>query len=424
MTATPTTSTTAVRHSEPGTVFDVEAIRADFPILAKPMHGKRLAYLDSGASAQKPRQVLEAIRRGYEEEYANVHRGAYWLSETATTRYEGARKTVAGFINAASEREVIFTRGATEAINLVANAWGRNTLGPGDEILISTLEHHSNIVPWQMVRDATGCTLRVIPITDDGQIDMAAFEAMLSDKVKMVAVAHVSNVLGTVLPIAEITAKAKAAGALVLIDGCQGVVHRPVDVQAIGCDFYAFSGHKLYGPTGIGVLWGREAVLDAMPPWMGGGDMISSVTFEKSEWAELPAKFEAGTPPIVQAIGLGAAVAYVQGIGMEAILAAEHDLLTYATQQISQVPGLTLYGTAPGKTGILSFSLDYAHPHDIATVLDRSGVAIRAGHHCCQPLMDRFHVPATARASFGIYTNREDVDQFVKSLITVHDLFA
>jgi len=418
------TATSAVHHNVGGTTLDVEAIRADFPILAQPVHGKRLAYLDSGASAQKPRAVLEAIRRGYEEEYANVHRGAYWLSETATSRYEGARQTVAGFINAASEREVIFTRGATEAINLVANAWGRNTLGPGDEVIISALEHHSNIVPWQMVRDATGCTLRVAPITEDGQIDMAAFEAMLSDRVKLVAIAHVSNVLGTVLPVKEITAKAKAVGATVLIDGCQGVVHRPVDVQAIGCDFYAFSGHKLYGPTGIGVLWGREAVLDAMPPWMGGGDMISSVTFEKSEWAGLPAKFEAGTPPIVQAIGLGTAVEYVQALGMDAIMAAEHDVLTYATQAISQVPGLTLYGTAPGKTGILSFSRAYAHPHDIATVLDRSGVAIRAGHHCCQPLMDRYCTPAMARASFGLYTNRDDVDQLVKALMTVHDLFA
>ncbi len=418
------TTSIAVHRDEGGTTLDAEAIRADFPILDKPVHGKRLAYLDSGASAQKPRLVLEAIRKGYEDEYANVHRGAYWLSETATSRYEAARRTVAAFVNAADEREVIFTRGATEAINLVANTWGRDTLGPGDEVIVSALEHHSNIVPWQMVRDATGCTLRVAPITDDGQFDMAAFDGMLSERVKLVCVAHVSNVLGTVLPIADITAKAKAVGATVLIDGCQGVVHRPVDVQVIGCDFYAFSGHKLYGPTGIGVLWGREAVLDAMPPWMGGGDMISSVTFEKSEWAALPAKFEAGTPPIVQAIGLGAAVDYVRAIGMDAIVEAEHALLTYATQRISEVPGLTLYGTAPGKTGILSFALDYAHPHDVATVLDRSGVAIRAGHHCCQPLMDRFGVPALARASFGLYTNRDDVDQLVKALTTVHDLFA
>jgi cysteine desulfurase/selenocysteine lyase len=418
------TTATVVPQSAPETTLDVEALRADFPILARPMRGKRLAYLDSGASAQKPACVLEAVRKGYEEEYANVHRGAYWLSETATTRYEAARRTVARFLNAASDREVVFTRGATEAINLVANTWGREALGPGDEVIVSALEHHSNIVPWQMIRDATGCRLRVAPITEDGRIDMAAFEAMLSDKVKLVAVAHVSNVLGTVLPVAEITAKAKAVGATVLIDGCQGVVHRPVDVQAIGCDFYAFSGHKLYGPTGIGVLWGRETVLDAMPPWMGGGDMISSVTFETSEWAELPAKFEAGTPPIVQAIGLGAAVDYVAGIGMEAIVAAEHALLTYATQRISEVPGLRLFGTEPGKTGILSFALDYAHPHDVATILDRAGVAIRAGHHCCQPLMERYRVPALARASFGLYTNREDVDQLVAGLTTVHDLFA
>lgn len=419
------TSATAVNRNEPGTVpYDVEAVRRDFPILHKPVHGKPLAYLDSGASAQKPQVVIDTVRQVYEGEYANVHRGAYWLSERATSLYEGAREKVRAFINAGSEREVIFTRGATESINLVAQTWGRRFLREGDEIIVSALEHHSNIVPWQMLRDEKGLVLKVAPITDDGAFDMAAFEALLTDRTRLVAVAHVSNVLGTVLPVAEITAKAKAVGASVLIDGCQGVVHRPVDVAALGADFYVFSGHKLYGPTGIGVLWGREEVLDAMPPWMGGGDMISHVSFEKSEWAALPAKFEAGTPPIVQAIGLGAAIDYVSRFGLGPVMEHEHALLTYAVQRLGEIDGLTLHGTAPGKTGIISFSMAYAHPHDIATVLDRSGVAIRAGHHCCQPLMERCGVPAMARASFGMYTNRTDVDALVKALTTVRDLFA
>lgn len=419
------TSATAVDRIEAATIpFDVEAVRRDFPILHKLVHGKPLAYLDSGASAQKPQVVIDTLRRVYEGEYANVHRGAYWLSERATSLYEGARETVRAFLNAASEREIIFTRGATESINLVAQTWGRRMLREGDEIIVSALEHHSNIVPWQMLRDEKGLVLKVAPITDDGAFDMAAFEALLSDRTKLVAVAHVSNVLGTVLPIAEIAAKAKAAGAAVLIDGCQGVVHRPVDVAALGADFYVFSGHKLYGPTGIGVLWGREAVLDAMPPWMGGGDMISHVSFERSEWAALPAKFEAGTPPIVQAIGLGAAIGYVSRFGLGPVMEHEHALLAYAVQRLGEIDGLTLHGTAPGKTGIISFSMAYAHPHDIATVLDRAGVAIRAGHHCCQPLMERCGVPAMARASFGMYTNRTDVDALVKALATVRDLFA
>lgn len=418
-------SVSEVERSVPAkAAFDVEAVRADFPVLSDLMHGKRLAYLDSGASAQKPRQVLDAMRHAYEHEYANVHRGAYWLSETATMNYEAARSKVKDFINAADDCEVIFTRGATEGINLVAQTYARSLLKPGDEIIISGLEHHSNVVPWQMVRDDKGLVLKVAPITDDGQFDMAAFEALLTERTKIVAVAHVSNVLGTVLPIAEITAKAHAAGAVVLVDGCQGIVHRPVDVQALGCDFYVFSGHKLYGPTGIGVLWGREELLDRMPPWMGGGDMISSVTFEASEWAALPAKFEAGTPAIVQAIGLGAAIDYVRSVGHEQALAHEDALLGYALEHLRGIEGLTLHGTAPQKSGILSFSMSYAHPHDIATVLDRAGVAIRAGHHCCQPLMDRCGVPAMARASFGLYTNHADIDQFVKALHTVQTLFA
>ncbi|MGC2856607.1 cysteine desulfurase [Novispirillum sp. DQ9] len=419
------TSTTAVDRIAAGTVpYDVEAVRQDFPILHKPVHGKPLAYLDSGASAQKPQVVIDTLRRVYEGEYANVHRGAYWLSERATSLYEGAREKVRAFLNAGSEREIIFTRGATESINLVAQTWGRRFLREGDEIIVSALEHHSNIVPWQMLRDEKGLVLKVAPITADGAFDMAGFEALLSERTKLVAVAHVSNVLGTVLPIKDIVAKAKAAGAAVLIDGCQGVVHRPVDVAALGADFYVFSGHKLYGPTGIGVLWGREEVLDAMPPWMGGGDMISHVSFEKSEWAGLPAKFEAGTPPIVQAIGLGAAIDYVSQFGLAPIMEHEHALLAYAVQRLGEIDGVTLHGTAPGKTGIISFSMAYAHPHDIATVLDRAGVAIRAGHHCCQPLMERCGVPAMARASFGMYTNRTDVDALIKALATVRDLFA
>lgn len=416
-------STTAAVDRSASVMFDVEAVRKDFPILARTVHGKPLAYLDSGASAQKPQVVLDAIRKAYEEEYANVHRGAYWLSEKATSNYEAAREAVRGLINAASEREIVFTRGATEGLNLIAQTYGRSALRDGDEIIISALEHHSNIVPWQMLRDEKGLVLKVAPIREDGSFDMPAFEALLTDRTKIVAVAHVSNVLGTVLPVAEIAAKAKAAGATVVVDGCQGVVHRPVDVRALGADFYVFSGHKLYGPTGIGVLWGREAMLDAMPPWMGGGDMISHVSFEKSEWAELPAKFEAGTPPIVQAIGLGAAVEYVQGFGLAAIMEHEHDTLAYATQRLAEIDGLTIHGTTPGKTGIVSFSMEQAHPHDIATVLDRYGVCIRAGHHCCQPLMERFCVPAMARASFGMYTNRADVDALVKALTTVRDLF-
>ncbi|KJS34973.1 MAG: cysteine desulfurase [Rhodospirillaceae bacterium BRH_c57] len=412
-------------RTAPGTVpYDVETVRRDFPVLAKPMHGKPLAYLDSGASAQKPAAVIDTVSRVYEGEYANVHRGAYWLSERATSLYEGAREKVRAFINAASEREIIFTRGATESINLVAQTWGRKMLREGDEIIISALEHHSNIVPWQMLRDEKGLVLKIAPINADGSFDMAGFEALLTDRTKLVAVAHVSNVLGTELPIKAITAKAKAVGAAVLIDGCQGIVHRPVDVATLGADFYVFSGHKLYGPTGIGVLWGREAVLDAMPPWMGGGDMISHVSFEKSEWAGLPAKFEAGTPPIVQAIGLGAAIDYVSQFGLAPVMTHEHALLGYAQGHMTEIDGLTLHGTAQGKTGIISFSMDCAHPHDIATVLDRAGVAIRAGHHCCQPLMDRCGVPAMARASFGMYTNRADVDALIRALRTVRDLFA
>lgn len=403
--------------------FDVEAVRRDFPILSRTVHGKPLAYLDSGASAQKPQMVLDAVMRAYSEEYANVHRGAYWLSERSTANYESVRGKIRARLNAADEREIVLTHGATEAFNLIAQTYGRTVLQPGDEIIISALEHHSNIVPWQMLRDEKGLVLKIAPVNDDGSFDMAGFDALLTDRTRLVSVAHVSNVLGTVLPVTEITAKAHAAGAVVVIDGCQGVVHRPVDVQAIGCDFYVFAPHKLYAPTGIGVLYGRLDVLERMPPWMGGGDMISSVTYQKSEWAAVPAKFEAGTPPIVPAIGLAAALDYLAQFDAEEIHTHEEAMLAYAMERLADIEGLTVHGTAPGKSGIISFSMAYAHPHDIATVLDRQGVCVRAGHHCAQPLMDRLGVPATARASFGMYTNTADIDALVKALRSVQTLF-
>lgn len=408
---------------QPHTGFDVEAVRRDFPILSRLVHGKPLAYLDSGASAQKPQVVIDAIHRAYTEEYANVHRGAYWLSERATSSYEAVRGKLQTLLNAAHEHEIILTHGATEAINLVAQTYGRSQLQAGDEIIVSALEHHSNLVPWQMLRDEKGLVLKIAPIHDDGSFDMAGFEALLTDRTRLVAVAHVSNVLGTVLPVADICAKAHAAGAVVLVDGCQGIVHRSVDVQALDCDFYVFAPHKLYAPTGVGVLYGKEALLERMPPWMGGGDMISSVTYQKSEWAPLPAKFEAGTPPIVPAIGLAAALDYLARFDAAAVHAHEEALLAYAMERLADIDGLTVHGTAPGKSGIISFSMAYAHPHDIATVLDRQGVCVRAGHHCAQPLMERLGVPATARASFGLYTNTADIDALIKALRSVQALF-
>ncbi len=403
--------------------FDVEAVRADFPILAGTMHDKPLVFLDSAASAQKPRQVVDTVRDVYEREYANVHRGLYQISEAVTARYEGTRETIRDYINAAHTHEIIFTRNATESINLVAYSFGRKFLEEGDEVVITELEHHSNIVPWQQLRDEKGVVLKVAPVSDDGELIMPAFDALLGERTRLVAVAHMSNVLGTVLPVAEITRKAHAVGAKVLLDGCQAVSHIPVDMQALGCDFYVFSGHKLYGPSGIGVLYGREELLDAMPPFMGGGDMISSVTFEKSTWAKLPHKFEAGTPAIAQAIGLGAAIDYVTSIGLDAIGAHEAELLNYATQQLSSVDGLRIVGTAPDKASVVSFTLDYAHPHDIATIIDRAGVAVRAGHHCAQPLMERMDVPATVRASIGLYNRRSDIDALVGALGEVQELF-
>jgi cysteine desulfurase/selenocysteine lyase len=415
--------TTAQQETTNTAPFDVAKVRADFPILSRTMHDKPLVFLDSAASAQKPRQVIDTVSDVYEREYANVHRGLYQISEAVTARYEGVRETIRRFINAAHTHEIIFTRNATESINLVVASYGRNFLAEGDEVIISELEHHANIVPWQMLRDEKGIVLKIAPITDDGELIMSEFEKLLGPRTKMVAISHMSNVLGTILPVAEITRLAHAAGAKVLLDGCQSITHIPVDVRALGCDFYVFSGHKLYGPSGIGVLYAREELLDAMPPYMGGGDMISSVTFEKSTWAKLPHKFEAGTPAIAQAIGLGAAIDYVSALGLAQIGAHEQDILNYGTQQLSSIDGLRLVGTAPAKASVLSFTLDFAHPHDIATIIDRAGVAVRAGHHCAQPLMARMDVPATVRASIGMYNSRADIDALVAALGEVSEIF-
>lgn len=406
------------------TAYDVAAIRADFPILAQDIRGQSLVYLDSAASAQKPRQVIDCVSGVYETGYANVHRGLHYLSEKATADYEGAREKIRAFMNAESSAEIIYTRGASEAINLVAASWGGANIGPGDEIVISEAEHHSNIVPWQILRDQKGAVLKVLPVDDEGAVHLDQLRGLLSERTKIVAVTHVSNVLGTVYPIKEMARLAHQVGAVILIDGCQGITHMPVDVRDLDCDFYAFSGHKLYGPSGIGVLYGKAALLEAMPPYQSGGDMIERVTFEKSTWAELPHKFEAGTPAIAQAIGLGAAVDYVSQVGMAAIAAHEQELLTYTTQRLASVPGLRLIGTAPGKVSVVSFVMDCAHPHDISTIIDQTGVAIRAGHHCAQPLIDRFDIPSAARASFGMYNTVEEADRLVAGLEKVKEIFA
>ena len=364
------------------------------------------------------------VRDAYETTYANVHRGVHYLSERATAEYEGARKKVQRFLNARHDSEIVFTRGATESINLVAASFGRAFLAPGDEIILSEVEHHSNIVPWQMLRDSHGVVLKVAPISDDGELDMARFEALFTARTKLVAISHMSNALGTIQPARRIVDAARAHGARVLFDGCQAAIHLSVDVQDLDCDFYAFSGHKIYGPSGIGVLYGKAELLDAMPPYQGGGEMIKSVTFEETTWADPPARFEAGTPSIVQAIGLGAALDYVTGVGKEGIARHESDVLAYATQRLAAIEGLRLFGTAPAKASVLSFTLDCAHPHDIATVLDRSGVAVRAGHHCAQPLMRRLGVTATARASFAMYSTRAEVDALAGALESVREIFA
>ena len=407
-----------------GNGYDVEAIRADFPILSREIHGKPLVYLDSAASAQKPRQVMDALVSAYTDTYSNVHRGLHFLSEASTDAYESVRGKVAQFIGAAHGDEIVLTSGATMALNLIARSWAEPRLQPGDEILISIAEHHANIVPWQMVAEKTGAVVRAFDMGPDGDFVMAKLKAMLSNRTRIISVPHVSNVLGTVFPIADISAVAKDAGALMVVDGCQGVVHMPVDVAALGCDFYVFSAHKLYGPNGVGVLWGRSEILAEMPPFMGGGDMIDRVTIEKSTYAEPPARFEAGTPAIAETIALGAAVDYVSNIGMAAIRAHEQDLIAYAHQRLSAVEGLNLIGTAPGKSGVVSFTMDCAHAHDISTIIDNNGVAIRAGHHCAQPLMDYLDVSSTARASVGVYTTRAEFDVLAESLEKVRRIFA
>lgn len=403
--------------------FDVERIRRDFPALHQQVHGKPLVYLDSAATALKPQAVIDAVVNVYARDCANIHRAVHLLSQRATQAFEAAREKIARFIHAPSHDEVVFVRGTTEAINLVAHSWGRANVGEGDEILVTGLEHHSNIVPWQILCGKTGARLRVVPVDDGGEVPLSAFEEMLSDRTKLVATAHVSNTLGTIQPAKEIVRLAKERGALVLFDGAQAAPHIPVDVADLGCDFYAVSGHKLYGPTGIGVLWGRKELLDAMEPYQGGGDMIRSVTFEQTTYNVVPHEFEAGTPHIAGAIGLGAAVDYVSAIGMDAVAAHERELLAYGTRRLQEIPGLRIIGRAREKVGVISFVMESAHPHDIGTIVDMEGVAIRTGHHCTQPLMERYGVAATARASFGLYNDESDVDALVRALQKVRETF-
>lgn len=403
--------------------LDVQAIRAQFPILAEKVHDRPLVFLDSAASAQKPNAVIDSMANTMRHQYANIHRGLHWMSERTTEAYEGVRDLVAGFLNAPSREEIVFTRNSTEAINLVAHSFGA-LLRPGQAVLISQMEHHANLVPWQMLRDRAGIELRIAPITDDGDLDMEAYKALLADgKVGLVAITHMSNVLGTITPASQIAEVAHAAGALVLFDGSQAVVHHKTDVQALDADFYTFTGHKLYGPTGIGVLWARRALLEQMPPFLGGGDMISTVTFERSTWTNIPHKFEAGTPAIVETIGLGAAIEWVSQIGFDAIAAHEAALTAHALQRLATVPGLKIVGNPKMRGGVVSFTMDDVHPHDIATLLDRNGIAIRAGHHCAEPLMRRLGLSATARASFGIYTQKEEIDVLADTLVRIRDFF-
>ncbi len=404
-------------------MFDIEQTRADFPVLQQQIYGKPLVYLDNAATTQKPQCVIDAVSRYYAHDNANVHRGVHALSERATADYEGARKRIAAFFNARSECEVIFTRGATEAINLIASSWGGANIRAGDEVLITHMEHHSNIVPWQMLCEHVGATLKVAPINDRGELMIDAFEALLSERTKLVGVAHMSNALGTINPVARIIDRAHAVGAKVLLDGAQAAAHLAVDVQVLDCDFYVTSAHKMYGPTGIGVLIGRESLLEAMPPYQGGGDMIRMVTFERTEYNELPYKFEAGTPHIAGAIGFGRAVDYIREIGFEAIARREQALLAYATRRAEAFDGLRLIGTAAEKACVLSFVLDGVHPHDLGTIVDREGVAIRAGHHCAMPVMQFFNVAATARASFSIYNTEAEVDVLFAALERAQAIF-
>jgi len=395
----------------------------DFPILSRPIKGRRLVYLDNGATTQKPQSVIEAETAYYQQSNANIHRGVHWLSQHATDLYEQGRESVRRLLNAARREEIVFTRGTTEAINLVAFSWARANLKAGDEILITGMEHHSNIVPWQLVCAQTGAHLRVAPVTDSGELDMQAYRSLLGARTRLVGVAHVSNALGTINPVAEVTRLAHEAGALVLIDGAQAVAHKAVDVQALDCDFYVFSGHKLYGPTGIGALYARYAILKDMPPWQGGGDMIHTVSFEESTYADVPQRFEAGTPNIAGVVGMDAAIRYVQDVGLDAIAAHERSLLELATEELLSLGGLRIIGTAAQKAGIVSFVVDGIHPHDLGTILDTEGVAIRAGHHCAMPLMTRFGIPGTARASLALYNTEEDVAALAAALRKAQKLF-
>jgi cysteine desulfurase/selenocysteine lyase len=404
--------------------FDVERIRKDFPILQTKVHGHPLVYLDNAATSQKPRAVIDALVRYYEGENANIHRGVHYLSQIATEEFEKARETVRAFVNAARASEIIFTRGTTEALNLVAQTYGKTNVGAGDEVLITAMEHHSNIVPWQMLCAEKGAKLRVAPMNDEGELLLAEYEKLLSAKTKVVAVGHVSNALGTINPVKQMIAAAHANGAVVVVDGAQAVPHLKVDVQDLDADFYAFSGHKMYGPTGIRVLYGKQALLEAMPPYQGGGDMISSVTFEKTTYNKVPHKFEAGTPDMAGVAGLMAAIDYMNGIGIEKIAAHEHELLEYATEVIGAIEGVRLIGTAREKAGVLSFVLDEVHPHDIGTILDQQGIAVRTGHHCAQPVMDRFGIPATVRASFAMYNTKGEVDALALGIRKVREVFA
>jgi cysteine desulfurase/selenocysteine lyase len=403
--------------------FDVEAIRRDFPIFKQTMRGKPLVFLDSAASAQKPRVVVERMSDFYLNEYASIHRGVYQLSEVATFEFEKARGKLARFINAASPREIIITRNATESINLVAQTWGRKHIGRDDEILITGMEHHANIVPWQMLCAETGARLVVVPLEQDGSLEAGAYEHLLTERTKLVAIGHVSNALGTINPIQEMIASAHAVGAPVVVDGAQAAPHMAVDVQDLDCDFYAISGHKLFGPSGVGILYGKLALLESMPPYQGGGSMIHTVTFEKTTYADVPARFEAGTPDIAGVIGFGTAVDYLTEIGMPAIEAYEHELLLYATQRLQEIEEVRLIGTAPNKAAVISFVIEGAHPHDIGSILDQQGVAVRAGHHCAQPVMERYGIPATARASLAFYNTKRDVDALVGAIHKVLELF-
>ncbi|HET6797627.1 MAG TPA: cysteine desulfurase [Gemmatimonadales bacterium] len=403
--------------------FDVGRIREDFPILRRRVRGKPLIYLDNAATAQKPQSVIDAVADFYRHDNANIHRGVHYLSERATAEYQAVREKVARQLNAASAREIIFTRGTTDGINLVAQSFGRTFLQAGDEILITAMEHHSNIVPWQLVCQQIGAVLKVVPITDQGELDLEAFEALLSSRTRLVAMVHLSNALGTINPVKALIALAHDRGVPVLLDAAQSAPHLALDVQDLGCDFLAFSGHKLFGPTGVGVLYGRESLLDRMPPYQGGGGMIATVTFEQTTWAELPAKFEAGTPMIAEVIGLGAAVDYLTHIGCDVIQRWEEELLTYATEKISALERVTVIGRASAKAGVLSFIMRGVHPHDIGAILDDDGIAIRAGHHCTQPVMRHFGIPATARASFAFYNTREEIDALVRGLVRVGRTF-